>query len=122
MLLAIGLGCTLALREPPVERGETPEPPGWASLAAGIRFIRRTPVLLGAISLDLFAVFFGGAVALLPLFARSILHTGPVGLGLLRAAPAAGARRRRGLAHAPAAAAERGPDAARRRRRRSARA
>ncbi len=91
LLLAIGLGCTLALREPPVERGDTPEPPGWASLAAGIRFVRRTPVLLGAISLDLFAVFFGGAVALMPLFARSILHTGPVGLGLLRAAPAAGA-------------------------------
>ena len=60
-------------------------------MVAGIGFIRRTPVLLGAISLDLFAVLFGGAVALLPVFARSILHTGPAGLGVLRSAPAVGA-------------------------------
>jgi MFS family permease len=91
VLLVVGLACTLFLREPPVERAEAPEPPGLRSLAAGVGFVRNTPVLLGAISLDLFAVFFGGAVALLPLFARSILHTGPVGLGLLRAAPAVGA-------------------------------
>jgi MFS family permease len=91
VLLVVGLACTLFLREPPVERDDTPEPPGLKSLAAGVGFVRNTPVLLGAISLDLFAVFFGGAVALLPLFARSILHTGPVGLGLLRAAPAVGA-------------------------------
>jgi MFS family permease len=90
-LLAVGLACTLSLREPPVERGPEPEAPGLRSLVAGVGFIRSTPVLLGAISLDLFAVLFGGAVALLPLFARSILHTGPLGLGLLRAAPAAGA-------------------------------
>jgi MFS family permease len=57
----------------------------------GIRFIRRTPVMLGAISLDLFAVLFGGAIALLPLFAKQILHTGPFGLGVLRSAPAVGA-------------------------------
>lgn len=61
------------------------------SVFAGIRFIRRRPVLLGALSLDLFAVLLGGATALLPVFARDILHTGPVGLGLLRAAPAVGA-------------------------------
>ena len=61
------------------------------SLLAGITFIRRTPVMLGAITLDLFAVLFGGAVALLPLFARTILHTGPTGLGILRSAPAVGA-------------------------------
>jgi len=61
------------------------------SLLAGLRFVRRTPVLLGAISLDLVAVLFGGAVALLPLFARDILDVGPVGLGVLRSAPAAGA-------------------------------
>ena len=54
-------------------------------------FVRRRPVLLGAISLDLFAVLLGGATALLPIFARDILHTGPVGLGLLRSAPAVGA-------------------------------
>ena len=59
--------------------------------ARGIRLIRATPILLGAITLDLFAVLFGGAVALLPLFARSILHTGPFGLGVLRSAPAVGA-------------------------------
>jgi hypothetical protein len=61
------------------------------SLLAGLRFVRRTPLLLGAISLDLVAVLFGGAVALLPLFARDILDVGPVGLGLLRSAPAVGA-------------------------------
>jgi MFS family permease len=60
-------------------------------LLAGIRFIRATPIILGAITLDLFAVLFGGAVALLPLFAQSILHTGPVGLGVLRSAVAVGA-------------------------------
>ena len=57
----------------------------------GIRFVRERPVVLGAISLDLFAVLLGGAVALLPIFARDILHVGPTGLGLLRSAPAVGA-------------------------------
>jgi MFS family permease len=57
----------------------------------GIRFVRDRPVVLGAISLDLFAVLLGGATALLPVFARDILHTGPEGLGILRSAPAAGA-------------------------------
>jgi MFS family permease len=61
------------------------------SLLAGLRFVRRTPVVLGAISLDLVAVLFGGAVALLPLFARDVLEVGPVGLGVLRSAPAVGA-------------------------------
>lgn len=57
----------------------------------GIAFVRNRPVVLGAISLDLFAVLLGGATALLPAFARDILHTGPEGLGLLRSAPATGA-------------------------------
>jgi MFS family permease len=61
------------------------------TLLAGVRFVRSRPVVLGAISLDLFAVLLGGATALLPIFAKDILHTGPWGLGLLRAAPAAGA-------------------------------
>ena len=65
--------------------------PASQSLLGGIRLIRATPVLLGAITLDLFAVLFGGAVALLPLFAKSILHTGPLGLGVLRSAVAVGA-------------------------------
>jgi MFS family permease len=61
------------------------------TLLAGVRFVRHRPVVLGAISLDLFAVLLGGATALLPIFAKDILHTGPWGLGLLRAAPAIGA-------------------------------
>jgi MFS family permease len=67
------------------------EPPGLERVLEGLRFVRRTPILLGAILLDLLAVLFGGAVALLPVFARSILHVGPAGLGALRAAPAVGA-------------------------------
>ncbi len=73
-------------------------PPDTAVLASrvervkeGVRFVRQRPVVLGAISLDLFAVLLGGATALLPVFARDILHTGPVGLGVLRSAPAFGA-------------------------------
>jgi MFS family permease len=69
----------------------THKPPTLRSVFAGIAFIRHRPVVLGAISLDLFAVLLGGATALLPIFARDILHTGPWGLGLLRAAPAVGA-------------------------------
>jgi MFS family permease len=65
--------------------------PDLASVLGGVRLVRRTPVLLGAISLDLFAVLFGGAVALLPIFARDVLEVGPAGLGVLRAAPAVGA-------------------------------
>jgi MFS family permease len=57
----------------------------------GLRFVRHNPLLLGVISLDLFAVLLGGSVALLPIFASDILHTGPAGLGLLRAAPGIGA-------------------------------
>jgi hypothetical protein len=67
------------------------EAPGLEHLLGGIRFLRRSRVVLGAILLDLFAVLFGGAVALLPVFARAVLHTGPAGLGVLRSAPAAGA-------------------------------
>ena len=57
----------------------------------GVRFVRARPVVFGAISLDLFAVLLGGATALLPVFARDILHVGPSGLGMLRSAPALGA-------------------------------
>jgi len=67
------------------------EPASLKTLFAGVHFIRRRPDVLGVISLDLFAVLLGGATALLPIFAKDILHTGPWGLGLLRAAPAAGA-------------------------------
>jgi MFS family permease len=61
------------------------------ALFAGIGFVRRNPAILGSISLDLFAVLLGGATALLPIYARDILHTGPWGLGVLRGAPAVGA-------------------------------
>ena len=61
------------------------------TVLGGVRFVSQRPVVLGAISLDLFAVLLGGATALLPIFAKDVLHTGPWGLGLLRASPAVGA-------------------------------
>jgi MFS family permease len=67
------------------------EPVTLNSVFAGVSFIKSRPLMLGTISLDLFAVLLGGATALLPMFARDILHAGPWGLGLLRAAPAVGA-------------------------------
>ncbi|MBP8272609.1 MAG: MFS transporter [Sphaerotilus sp.] len=87
LLLACGLSTGIRYTTPPVPR----EPASWSSVLAGVRFLRGQPVMLGAMSLDLFAVLLGGATALLPMFAKDILHTGPWGLGLLRAAPAAGA-------------------------------
>ncbi|MNF63455.1 Enterobactin exporter EntS [compost metagenome] len=85
------LACTLMLslpaRQTPLNKGRAT----LDSLMAGIRFIRSRPDILGAISLDLFAVLLGGATALLPVFAKDILLTGPWGLGLLRSAPAVGA-------------------------------
>ena len=71
----------------------TPEPTDasrYERVAEGVRFVRSRPVIFGAISLDLFAVLLGGATALLPIFARDILHVGPEGLGMLRSAPAIG--------------------------------
>ncbi len=74
------------------ERAPQPrEPVTLASLLAGVHFIWGHPLLLGALSLDLFAVMLGGATALLPIFAKEILHVGPQGLGFLRSAPAVGA-------------------------------
>jgi MFS family permease len=70
---------------PPRERAT------WQTLLAGVSYVRGNPVVLGAISLDLFAVLLGGATALLPMFAKDLLHVGPWGLGLLRGAPAIGA-------------------------------
>jgi MFS family permease len=88
-LFALGAALVLAVRyerAPSGPRGVTLE-----TLLAGVRFVWQRPVVLGAISLDLFAVLLGGASALLPMFAKDVLHVGPWGLGLLRAAPAAGA-------------------------------
>jgi hypothetical protein len=71
--------------------GPRSEGTAFQRIADGIMYIRRRPILFGAISLDLFAMFLGGTTALLPVFAREILNVGPVGLGLLRTAPALGA-------------------------------
>ena len=67
------------------------EPQSWLTALAGLAFIRSRPVILGAITLDLFAILFGGATALMPVYAATILHVGPTGLGYLRSAPAVGA-------------------------------
>ncbi|MEY4754439.1 MAG: hypothetical protein RJA44_2114 [Pseudomonadota bacterium] len=87
LLLGVLLAAGIRHAAPAVTR----EPASWASVLAGVHFLRQRPALIGAISLDLFAVLLGGATALLPIYARDILHTGPWGLGLLRSAPAAGA-------------------------------
>src|SRR5262249_16937446 len=71
--------------------GAGPKPIHLDALFAGFRYIRSHPILLGAISLDLFAVLLGGVTALLPIYARDILQAGPWALGLLRSAPAVGA-------------------------------
>jgi MFS family permease len=89
-LLTLSLVAVLAMR--PVARSlVTTEPLGWDSLVAGVRFIVRARMLLGAIGLDLFGVLLGDSIALAPVFAQSILHVGPIGLGLLRTAPSVGA-------------------------------
>jgi MFS family permease len=86
-LLAMLLAAAMAVR---TGRMET-KPASFKTVVAGVVYVWKNKILLGSISLDLFAVLFGGAVALLPIFARDILHVGPTGLGLLRSAPAVGA-------------------------------
>jgi MFS family permease len=86
-LLSSLLNASIRLERPVAPK----EPPTLKALFAGVGFVRRNPAILGTISLDLFAVLLGGATALLPIYARDILHTGPWGLGVLRSAPAAGA-------------------------------
>ena len=87
-LLMIGFALMLTVK---YARKRTQQGMSWESVMAGIGFVWQHKILLGAISLDLFAVLLGGATALLPIFARDILHVGPEGLGVLRAAPAVGA-------------------------------
>jgi MFS family permease len=89
----LAAGCVIAMRPGHAAEVIDEEPPtrGVANLMEGLRFVRRSQILLGAILLDLLAVLFGGAVGLLPIFASSILHVGAAGLGVLRAAPAVGA-------------------------------
>jgi MFS family permease len=89
LLFALATALVLAIRY--AQAPPPGEPPGLAHLLAGLRFVAANKVVLGAVTLDLFAVLLGGALALLPMFAKDILHVGPLGLGLLRAAPAMGA-------------------------------
>jgi MFS family permease len=91
VLLAVAAGMVFSLREGGRDVTRTAEAPGWAALLSGLRFVRSRRLLLGAISLDLFAVLFGGATALLPVYAADVLHVGPTGLGWLRTAPGIGA-------------------------------
>jgi MFS family permease len=89
-LAVLTMGCFWALR---VHAMPAPSagPAGWRAVGDGMRFVFREKLVLSALSLDLLAVFFGGATALLPIYAQDILHVGPTGLGWLRAAPALGA-------------------------------
>jgi MFS family permease len=90
LLFAIGLVGLFAIgpiARTKLERGPNP----WEQMVEGLSYVRRHRLVLGAISLDLFAVLLGGATAMLPVFARDVLHSGPEGLGHLRAAPALGA-------------------------------
>lgn len=89
-LMLVALGGFLVIRYLPGER-PADDTSIFTGLVTGLRFVWREPVILGALSLDLFSVFLGGAEALLPVFASEILKVGPQGLGILRAAPAAGA-------------------------------
>ena len=88
LFLAAGLAAILVPRPP---QKTMAEPATWATVIAGFRYVWHEKIVLGAISLDLFAVLLGGAVALLPAYARDMLVTGPWGLGLLRSAPGIGA-------------------------------
>jgi MFS family permease len=90
VLFAISLLCVFLIGPKPqagVDRDHHP----WKQMIDGLQYVRRNKLVLGAISLDLFAVLLGGATAMLPVFARDVLHAGPEGLGHLRAAPAVGA-------------------------------
>jgi MFS family permease len=89
-LFAIAFLCLLAIgpvSRTTLQRGSNP----WAQMVEGLKYVGHNRLVLGAISLDLFAVLLGGATAMLPVFARDVLHAGPEGLGHLRAAPAVGA-------------------------------
>ncbi|HEY6570728.1 MAG TPA: MFS transporter [Candidatus Limnocylindrales bacterium] len=90
VLLAISTVCLALIPRRPMPEIVAGEP-RLQSLLDGIRYVRRTPALLGSMALDLFAVFFGGAIALLPVFATDVLHVGPIGLGIMRTAPSIGA-------------------------------
>lgn len=90
ILFALALACMSLIKKkpmPPIEQGESI----WASITLGVRYVFRSQIFVGSMALDLFAVLFGGAIALLPIFASDILQVGPQGLGVLVAAPSVGA-------------------------------
>ena len=87
----LGIAATLIFSIPKPNQIVSREPPSLASILGGFRYVWKDKVVLGAVSLDLFAVLLGGAVALMPIYARDILHVGELGLGLLRASPGIGA-------------------------------
>jgi len=89
IMFAIAVGLMVSIPKPNQRKSTTPVT--LETILGGFAFISRQKVVLGAISLDLFAVLLGGAIALLPVYARDILHLGPMGLGMLKAAPGIGA-------------------------------
>lgn len=89
VLLAAAVALMLAL--PPITVAQQAKEPAWQAVSAGFRYVFSNRIVLGAISLDLFAVLLGGAVALMPVYASDILVLGPAGLGMMRAAPGVGA-------------------------------
>jgi MFS family permease len=89
ILMLVATGLLAAVRTRIVRRDNRGS--SWERVVAGVRYVFEKKIILGAISLDLFAVLLGGAVALLPVYAKDVLHTGPWGLGFLRSAPAFGA-------------------------------
>ncbi len=89
ILYAVSLSCMLLIR--PIPRGNAAASRPLRAVIEGLAYVRDNKIVLGAISLDLFAVLLGGATAMLPVYARDILHVGSEGLGALRAAPAVGA-------------------------------
>ena len=91
IVFLVAAALVVALGVPRQNRPGSRSPAGWETLSAGFRYVWARKPILGAISLDLFAVLFGGAMALLPVYAADILKVGPEGLGLLRAGPAIGA-------------------------------
>ena len=91
VLLALAVAMVLRIRGGGIVESRPVEEPGWRALLSGLHFVRSRRMVLGAISLDLFAVLFGGATALLPVYAADVLHAGPTGLGWLRTAPGIGA-------------------------------
>ncbi len=90
VLYGLGSLFVLAIAPQPIPLAP-PSETVWESVAVGVRYVLRSQIMVGSMALDLFAVLFGGAIALLPVFAKDILHVGPIGLGVLNAAPTLGA-------------------------------